>query len=496
MRTSGSASRDGIGFAFIPTAAGNHRMAQEAFRMGRESGLDIIQKYNWQVPRYTSYPPAPHFTQAPAEARTTEMIARSNQIGPRHASIYFHVPFCPKRCLFCGCHTEIGRPGAFIRNYMETLERELDLLIPRIDRTRPVTQIHFGGGTPNAVPFAHLDRLIRKLQGALAVEPGAEIAVECDPNLLNLDKVMELGAMGFNRLSIGIQDFDPKVLEAVNRRFPKTAPKDIFRVARDGGFKGNNLDLIYGLPYQTAESFRIAIAKAIDAGPDRISLFPYAHVPWVKDHQSRLRDLPMAGVRERLEIAWESRESLIRAGFVPIGMDHFALPDDELAIAARTHGLHRNFQGYCASARAGQVYALGASAISQLHEGYVQNAKDLDRYLAAVNEGRLSHENAYRMRPQDMAVRNVINGLLCNGEARLQSSLGAEGPDDEWKREYLEACRSDLAPLMADGLVVLDDDVIRLTEKGRYASRAVASACDPMLKTKAVEGRPRYSQVL
>lgn len=460
------------------------------------SGLEIIRKYNWQVPRYTSYPPAPYFTQTPADSRSLDMIAQSNRIGPSHASIYFHVPFCPKRCLFCGCHTEIGRPGAFIRNYMETLERELDILIPLLDSSRTVTQIHFGGGTPNAVPFGYLERLLRKLDASLRVDDKAELAIECDPNLLTLDKIGELGAMGFNRLSIGIQDFDLKVLEAVNRRFPKVAPKDMFAVAREWGFKGNNLDLIYGLPYQTKESFRLAIAKAIDAGPDRISLFPYAHVPWVKGHQGRLTDLPMAGAEERLEIAWESREKLMEAGFVPIGMDHFARPEDELAVAARTHGLHRNFQGYCTSARAGQVYALGASAISQLHEGYIQNAKDLDKYLAAVNAGRLSHDTAYRMRPQDMAVRNIINGLLCDGEARILDCLEAEELTPDWKADYLDSSIAGLAPLVADGLAVVEGDCVKLTEKGHYASRAVASVFDPMLKPKSAETQPRYSQAL
>lgn len=464
--------------------------------MSAVSGLEIIRKYNWQVPRYTSYPPAPCFTQSPAESGSTDMIVQSNRIGPSHASIYFHVPFCPKRCLFCGCHTEIGRPGAFIRNYMETLERELDILIPLLDGNRTITQVHFGGGTPNAVPYGYLDRLLRKLESSLRMDPKAEIAIECDPNLLTLDKIKELGAMGFNRLSIGIQDFDLKVLESVNRRFPKVAPKDMFAVAREWGFKGNNLDLIYGLPYQTKESFRQAIAKAIDAAPDRISLFPYAHVPWVKGHQGRLTELPMAGVEERLEIAWESRESLMEAGFVPIGMDHFARPEDELAVAARTHGLHRNFQGYCTAARAGQVYALGASAISQLHEGYIQNAKDLDKYLAAVNAGRLSHETAYRMRPQDLAVRNIINGLLCDGEARIGHCLDAEALSPEWKAGYLASSMAGLAPLVADGLAVIEDDWVKLTEKGHYASRAVASAFDPMLKPKTAEDKPRYSQAL
>ena len=460
------------------------------------SGLEIIRKYNWQVPRYTSYPPAPFFTQDPIEAHVKDMIIESNQIGPRHLSFYFHVPFCPKRCLFCGCHTEIGRPGAFIRNYMETMEREFDFLLPLLDHSRSVTQIHFGGGTPNAVPFAYLDRLLRKIEVSMQLDSAAEIAIECDPNLLSVEKMQELAGMGFNRISIGIQDFNEKVLEAVNRKFPKIAPKELFRLAREYNFKGNNLDLIYGLPYQTQESFRISVQKAIDAAPDRISLFPYAHVPWVKGHQNRLTSLPMPGVQERLEIAWESRESLIAAGFVPIGMDHFARPEDELAVAALSGGLHRNFQGYCTSARAGQVYALGASAISQLHEGYLQNAKDLDKYLGLVKAGNLSHEVAYRMRPQDLAVRNIINSLLCDGVVQVTDCLDAEALAIDWKVTYLENSKSNLAPFLADGLVLVDGDTVRLTENGHYASRAVASAFDPMLATNATVGQPRYSQAL
>jgi oxygen-independent coproporphyrinogen-3 oxidase len=471
-------------------------MPEKGIPMAPVSGLDVIRKYNWQVPRYTSYPPAPFFTQSPDAARTREMILDSNAVGPRHASFYFHVPFCPKRCLFCGCHTEIGRPGAFIRNYMEHLTRELDLLLPLVDPARPVTQIHFGGGTPNAVPYAYLDTLLRKLESYMTMDPKAEIAIECDPNLLTVDKVGDLASMGFNRLSIGIQDFDLKVLEAVNRRFPKTEPKELFRVARECGFVGNNLDLIYGLPYQTPDSFRIAIEKAIDAGPDRISLFPYAHVPWVKGHQSRLQALPMPGVQERLEIAWASRETLMEAGFVPIGMDHFARPGDDLAVAARDGGLHRNFQGYCTSARAGQVYALGASAIGQLHQGYFQNTKDLDKYLSLVDAGTLPHESAYRMRPQDVAVRNIINGLLCDGEVQAETCLDAEGLAGDWKAAYLADSMANLSPLVSDGLAVVEGSRIRLTENGHYASRAVASAFDPMLKAGEASGQRRFSQAL
>jgi oxygen-independent coproporphyrinogen III oxidase len=464
--------------------------------MSVDSGLEIIKKYNWSVPRYTSYPPAPYFTQSPFEANTTDLIVRSNHVGPKHISIYFHIPFCPKRCLFCGCHTEIGRPGAFIRNYMETLDQEFDILLSKLDHTRTVTQVHFGGGTPNTVPYAYLKGLLDKLRATMKMDPKAEIAIECDPNLLSLDKVRELGAMGFNRLSIGIQDFDEKVLAAVNRKFPKVPPKELFRVAKENGFTGNNLDLIYGLPYQTPESFRIAIEKTIDAAPDRISLFPYAHVPWVKGHQSLLKELPMAGVQERLDIAWESRKTLMEAGFVPIGMDHFARPEDELAIAAKHKGLHRNFQGYCTAARAGQVYALGASAISQLHEVYIQNAKDLDRYLTLVIANHLSHEVAYKMRPQDMAVRNIINGLLCDDEVDVEACLDAENLAPDWKAEYLAEAKTNLAPLIADGLAIMEGSRIHLTENGHYASRAVASAFDPMLNPKEPKSQPQYSQAL
>jgi oxygen-independent coproporphyrinogen III oxidase len=464
--------------------------------MTQVSGLEIIKKYNWQVPRYTSYPPSPYFTQSPSEVKTISMIKESNQIGPKPISLYFHIPFCPKRCLFCGCHTEIGRPGNFIRNYMEVLARELDLLLPLFNGNRPITQVHFGGGTPNTVPYFYLKELIGTLKSTMGLSSESEIAIECDPNLLTLSKIEELSKIGYNRLSIGIQDFDVKVLAAVNRRFPKVAPKEIFNTARNNGFKGNNLDLIYGLPYQTPSTFALAIEKTIDSDPDRISLFPYAHVPWVKDHQTQLQKLPMPGIEERLEIAWESRESLVKAGYVPIGMDHFAKPQDELAIAARSGGLHRNFQGYCTAARAGQVYALGASAISQLQNGYIQNAKDLETYVALVKSGNLSHEVAYRMSPQNLAVRNIINGILCEGKSNLELYLTQQEISDSWKTDYLKFCKMNLKPLIEDDLVILDGNTVLLTENGHFASRAVASTMDPMIKSKIPEGQPRYSQAL
>jgi oxygen-independent coproporphyrinogen-3 oxidase len=461
------------------------------------SPLDLLLKYDLQVPRYTSYPPAPHFNRSPEEIRALDLVDDSNLVGPWNASLYVHIPFCPKRCHFCGCHTEIGRPGSAVRDYMETLLLEADFLIPHIQSERPVTQIHFGGGTPNAAPFGAIKALLDRFRTRLSVEPDAEIAMECDPNLITADRIRELDRMGFTRLSFGIQDFDLRVLAAVNRRFPKTPPKELFRLCRELGMSGNNLDLIYGLPYQTPAGFRETIDKAIDADPDRISLFPYAHVPWIKGHQAVLDPLPMPGAATRLEMAWAAREALERAGYEAVGMDHFAKPSDELAAAAREGSLHRNFQGYCHGGRAGQVYAIGASAISQLHEGYLQNTKDLEDYQALVRMGRPAWKSGYRMRPVDIAVRAVLNGILCAGRADLQAAFDEAGVPAEWIHAYLSASLERLQPYLEDELVAVDGAEVRLLGHGRYVARMVAAAFDPMLEPASeAAAAPRYSRAL
>jgi oxygen-independent coproporphyrinogen-3 oxidase len=457
----------------------------------------LLLKYDRQVPRYTSYPPAPFFTRKPEEIGAMGMVYASNHDGPWNASLYFHVPFCPKRCHFCGCHTEIGQPGSAIREYMELLLHEIDLLLPHLDSARPVTQIHFGGGTPNAVPYSYLKAVLDKVRIGLNVEPDAEIAIECDPNLVTPDRIRELDSMGFTRVSFGIQDFSLKVLDAVNRRFPRTPPKELFRVCRELGMRGNNLDLIYGLPYQTPESFRETVAKAIDADPDRISLFPYAHVPWIKGHQANLDSLPMPDAVTRLAIALESRETLAEAGYIPIGMDHFAREGDELAVAAENGTLRRNFQGYCIAGRAGQTYAMGASAITQLHQGYLQNVKDLRIYKEKVLAGELPWAGGYRMRPEDLAVRAILDGILSCGEADLEAAFSDAAAGPEWSATYLAGCLERLRPFAEDGLVSLEKGVVRLRGNGSFVARPIAAAFDPMLADRAAEAAaPRYSRAI
>lgn len=458
-----------------------------------ESLRGLILKHDGAVPRYTSYPPANFFTEDPALI-ADELLAASNAESERSISLYFHVPFCPRRCLFCGCHTETDRSGAFIRAYMETLAIEFDLLAARLDRSRPVTQIHFGGGTPNAVPFGHVRDLLERVRANFSLADDAEIAMECDPSLILRPQLEALRAMGFNRLSFGIQDLNPAVLEAVNRRPSRLPPAELVAVCRELGFSGINLDLICGLPLQTPTSFAETVAAIAAARPDRISMFPYAHVPWIKEHQTALEPLPFPGTEDRLAMTLAARDALARAGYEAIGMDHFALPGDELASARREGTLRRNFQGY-APPRAGQVHALGASAISQMRAGYLQNEKNLERYMARVRSGELPFAGGYKMRPGDLAAREIINALLCQGRADTPAILAAHAPlglDGEEASSYLLESLERLAPLLEDGVAEVKHGVVRVTDAGFPLSRRVAAAFDP----RAAAPGARYSRTL
>jgi oxygen-independent coproporphyrinogen-3 oxidase len=461
-----------------------------------EEALRLLMRYDGAAPRYTSYPPANFFNQDPVLI-ADPLIRSSNRKdvpGGRDISLYFHVPFCPRRCLFCGCHTEIDRPGDFIKAYMATLSREFSLLAEKLDRSRPVSQIHFGGGTPNAVPSSHLRDLIAQVRATFAVRADAEIALECDPSLILRPQLETLRSIGFNRISFGIQDVNPAVLEAVNRRASKLSPRELVATARELGFTGINLDLICGLPFQTAESFRATVAEIIEAGPDRVSLFPYAHVPWIKSHQTALESLPSPGPGDRVRMCLEAREAFTAAGYEAVGMDHYARPTDELAIAKRDGTLRRNFQGYVTS-RAGQVHALGASAISQLQEGYLQNEKNLETYQVRVRAGELPFSGGYRMRPEDLAARDVINALLCQGRADLRALLSERDLNPDWVESYRFESLERLAPYLADGLAEEKDGLVTVTPAGFPLSRRIAAAFDPRQTNVPAEGA-RYSRTL
>jgi len=456
------------------------------------SSLETLLRHDGAAPRYTSYPPANFFTEDPV-AIAPDLLEVSSSVEAGLLSLYFHIPFCPRRCLFCGCHTEVDRSGAFIREYMAVLSHEFELRAQHLDPRGIITQIHFGGGTPNAVPPASLAVLLDAVRARFAFAPDAEIGMECDPGLVTRSHLVQYRDMGFNRISFGIQDVKSEVLDAVNRRPSHLPLPELVSVSRELGFTGINLDLICGLPLQTRDGFRDTVKTILEASPDRISLFPYAHVPWIKSHQTALEALPAPGPADRVTMMHDARTFLTAHGYEAIGMDHFARPNDELSEAKRDGTLRRNFQGYV-TARAGQVHAMGASAITQLNDGYLQNEKHLEVYMARVNAGELPFSGGYRMRAEDKAARDVINALLCQGVVDAPAVLERFDVSPEWRASYWIECLERLAPYRADGLVTERDGVVRITAEGFPISRRIAAAFDPLTATPA--SSPRYSRAL
>ncbi|MBK9575749.1 MAG: oxygen-independent coproporphyrinogen III oxidase [Fibrobacterota bacterium] len=453
---------------------------------------EFLRKYDVPGPRYTSYPPAPHFRTGWSQEDLQQLIVRSNQTGDRNLSFYVHIPFCPKQCLFCGCTTEIGKPGSAVLDYFQVLDREMDRILPLLDRSRPVSQIHFGGGTPNAAPVKFLAKVIQRLLEGRILSPHAEIAIECDPNLITLPKLADLRQAGFNRISFGLQDFNLDVLSRVNRPFPRIAPADLISHSHGLGFTGVNLDLIYGLPGQTRESFLETVQRTLEASPDRVATFSYAHVPWAKDHQKTLESKGLPDAETKIGIAVDTFAGFVAGGYHPIGMDHYAKPDDELSRAQDTGELHRNFQGYCSKRTTGQVVGFGASAISQLHEGYIQNVKESATYGQEVVAGKLPVERAYILSREERFDRDAINSVMCRGELDLASIGAAEGFSAVQARERLAPGLERLEPFVADGLCTFDGTVVRATSQGRFAVRNIAFLFDPLLGV----GEGRYSRTV
>lgn len=453
---------------------------------------DFLSRYDVPGPRYTSYPPAPHFRKEFDHGQVRELLQGSNLRGMRELSFYVHVPFCPRQCSYCGCTTEIARPGSAITSYFDALELEMERVLPLLDRDRPVTQIHFGGGTPNAVPFHHLAAIVDRIRSRFRLAESAEVAIECDPNLLTLRKLAELRAIGFNRVSFGLQDFDRDVLAAVNRGFPRIEPADLVAEAHRLGFRGVNLDLIYGLPKQTPRSFFDTVRRTVEAGPDRVATFSYAHVPWAKEHQKSLEAMGLPSPESKLAMAVATFNAFQEAGYRAIGMDHFARPDDELALAQEQGLLHRNFQGYCSRRTTGQVVGFGASAIGQFHDGYVQNIHESARYVEAVRGGGLPLERACFATREDRFRRDVINALMCGGLLDPATVGDGEGFARAEVDERLASGLSRLGPFEEDGLVVREGGRVRVTPRGRLAVRNVAMLFDPLLEA----GAARYSRTV
>jgi oxygen-independent coproporphyrinogen-3 oxidase len=440
--------------------------------------LDLIRKYSISGPRYTSYPPATKFTAELAPLGLDDAIAADNAAGAGPLSLYFHLPFCESRCWFCGCNTVITRRRDSAGEYLDDLEREMRLTARRMDTRRAVTQIHFGGGTPTFFPPDELRRLGALIQELFPIRASdCEFSVEVDPRRLTEDHVRALQQIGANRASLGVQDTNPRVQLAIHRIQPQSVNQAAFDWMRGLGFESINVDLIYGLPYQSAATFSRTIDDVLDLNPDRLSVFSYAHVPWIKPAQKifeRQGSLPDA--EAKLAMFAVAHEQLTDAGFVDIGLDHFARPDDSLAVAQRAGTLHRNFQGYSTQSGA-SLYSFGISSISSTPDTYRQNFKTVPEWRAALDTGQLPVERGLRLTAEDHRRRTIIMRLMCDRRLNfdaLSRELGVDFAD-----VYAAEIRG-VADLEADGLVTSTSRGIEVTPTGYPLLRVIAMRFDPL----------------
>ncbi len=446
--------------------------------MALQVDLDLIRKYNVPGPRYTSYPTAVQFTDAFQPQQIIDDLRATNAIA-RDLSLYFHLPFCETLCWFCGCTTVITKDHTRGSRYIDYLAREIELMRPLLHPDSQAVQLHFGGGTPNFFHPDQIRRLGELIHRNFTFKPGAEMSVELDPRRLTREHVQAFRDMGVTRASFGIQDFDPKVQESVNRIQPKELSDNAAAWIHALGFESLNVDLIYGLPHQTPETFARTIELALELKPDRFAIFNYAHVPWMKPAQKIVERAVLPTPEVKLAMLKLVIETLTARGFVYIGMDHFARETDELAVAQRAHTLQRNFQGY--STRAGSdIHGFGMSSISQTPTHYRQNEKALDAYYKRLDAGELPWTRACFLTQEDQIRREVIMRLMCDLELdydRLGRALGID-----FRTHFAREIESFAGPA-ADGLVTLHEGGVKVTESGRLLIRNLAMTFDAYIAT-------------
>ncbi|VXD17719.1 Oxygen-independent coproporphyrinogen-III oxidase [Planktothrix serta PCC 8927] len=435
--------------------------------------FDLIEKYGNAVPRYTSYPPATElkdeFTSLDWEFAITESNQRQSPL-----SLYFHIPFCQSACYFCGCNVIVSNNKDAANSYIDHLSKEIELTSEFIDTRRKVTQLHWGGGTPNYLSLELVDSLWKNINKHFTFDEKAEISIEINPRYVDKNYIFFLKEMGFNRISFGIQDFNPLVQEAVNRVQPEELLFNAMGWIREAGFESVNVDLIYGLPFQTLYTFKETIQKTIAIDPDRIAIFNFAYVPWMKPVQKNISQSALPQPHEKLEIWQMSIQELTDNGYVFIGMDHFAKPGDELAIAQRNSTLKRNFQGYTTQPEA-ELYGFGLTSISMLEDTYAQNHKRLKDYYQAIDQGILPVSKGFKLSRDDILRRDIIMQIMSNfylDKSVIESKYHLDF-DTYFAEELIE-----MRPLIADGLVQSNYDSIVITNLGRLLVRNVAFLFD------------------
>ena len=464
----------------------NIELNGERFHISEE----FLAGYNRPGPRYTSYPTAPVWRDDIGPDDLEQFFAQA-EAAKSPVSLYMHLPFCESLCLFCACNVVITKDHGVAPPYLATLKREIEYVSRHVSRQRRVAQFHWGGGTPTYLTPAQMEDLFGYASERFAFAPDAEIGIEVDPRVTSRQHLESLRRLGFNRLSLGIQDFDPEVQQTIHRIKPFEMTRDLIHAARALGFPSINVDLIYGLPHQTAERFAHTVERVLELAPDRVAMFSYAHVPWLRKQQGALA-LHLPEGMEKFRIFCAGLGKFLGAGYQYIGMDHFAKPDDELAVAQRNRTLHRNFQGYTTKAGA-DLYGLGVSAISGIVDAYAQNFRDVPQYTEAVERRGLATMRGYRLSEDDRLRRAVISRLLCHAVIHKDEIAGEFGVNFD---DYFAAELEHLQPFVADRLVRLTADEISVTPLGRIFIRNVAMLFDPYLEKQRLAERPLFSKTL
>jgi len=453
----------------------------------------LIDRYDRSGPRYTSYPTVLQFSEAYDDKDYLEWVATSNDDPiPASLSLYLHIPFCNTICYYCGCSKIVTKDTSQAEKYIKLLQQEIAIQGALFDKTRPVVQIHWGGGTPTFLDDDTIGTILGTIRKHFTVadDDQGEFAIEVDPRTVNHDRITTLRSLGFNRISFGVQDFNPEVQQAVNRVHTKEQIFDCIKSARANNFHSINLDLMYGLPRQTISSFDQTIQTTIEANPDRIAIYNYAHLPEMFKPQRRIDEKDLPSAEDKLKILQIAIEKLQAAGYVYIGMDHFAKETDDLVKAQQTGTLQRNFQGYSTHANS-DIIAMGITSISSIGDNYCQNVKTLEEYEDRINNNRIPVYRGLELEADDLLRREVINQLMCNFKldiTRLESKWGINFSS------YFESVIDTLHTMAEDGLLKIDDTSITVTLEGRLLVRSVCMLFDRYLQEPKTE--QRFSKII
>lgn len=434
---------------------------------------DKILKYDQPVPRYTSYPTAPHLKEHSEAANDYAEMLRDIP-KTEDVSLYIHIPFCAKMCWYCGCNTKITKKYFPIENYLHDLYREIDIVSRTTKQKLTVTQIHFGGGSPGILSAWDFQKLMKKLHTNFNISPTAEIAIEIDPRGVTEARVAAYAKWGVNRISLGVQDFDSKVLKSINREQPFSISFHAVKLFREYGINNINIDLLYGLPHQTTETIKQTIRQALILKPDRISFFGYAHVPWMKKHMRLIEEKTLPQKELRFDLFETGRKQLKKSGFFQIGIDHFAKPDDTLAAAWTNKTLNRNFQGYTTD-QSSVLIGLGASSISRFDSGYVQNFSDIPNYRKNLDNNSLPVQKTLTFSEDDKIISEIIKNIMCYMEVDLAAIIKKYALD----KCYFQYAMNKLFPFIKDGFVEFDESRLKVAPHGKPLTRLIAASFDP-----------------